>query len=180
MNLPTPDSAEAVNGPTLSEVLDAVALEVDRAIAKHGPWPNSCHHGHSVLLEEVEELWAEIKADKGRLGPAKREAIQVAVVAVRYVMELCAADPVAVMTHEDGERIRERQNKRDAESNERFSKLRFQGFDSPNPSIHQGKSAADRIPASEPLPAVAQKLCNHCDARPATENDGLCNHCRPF
>lgn len=162
----TPDSAEAVNGPTLSEVLDAVALEVDRAIAKHGPWPNSCHHGHSVLLEEVEELWAEIKADKGRLGPAKREAIQVAA--------------VAVMTHEDGERIRERQNKRDAESNERFSKLRFQGFDSPNPSIHQGKSAADRIPASEPLPAVAQKLCNHCDARPATENDGLCNHCRPF
>jgi hypothetical protein len=55
----------------------------------HAPF-NSAHEGYAVLLEEVDELWAEVKKrrserDDERMG---LEAIQVAAMAVRFLLDV--------------------------------------------------------------------------------------------
>lgn len=64
-----------------------VVEEVFRAVKKH-PSQTSPYEGYAVLLEEVDELWAEIKADRGRQASARKEAIQVAAMAIRYILDL--------------------------------------------------------------------------------------------
>lgn len=61
-----------------------VRAEVDRASGKHRPF-NSSHEGYGVLLEEVDELWDEVKANRRDL--ASLEAIQVAAMAVRFLVD---------------------------------------------------------------------------------------------
>lgn len=69
------------------DVLDAVRNEIRRAKEKHGPKNfNSTHEGFSVLKEEVDELWEDVKSDRKAEGVV--EAIQVAAMAVRYAAEL--------------------------------------------------------------------------------------------
>lgn len=75
----------------IDAILTSVGMELMHAISKHPKFP-TCHHGESVIREEYEELWDEIKANRGNLGPAKREALQLACVAVRYVLDLCQYD----------------------------------------------------------------------------------------
>lgn len=76
---------------TLVEVLDDVHREVERAEAKHKPM-NSAHEGYSVILEELDELWAEVK--KGGSVPRdpiamRKEAVEVAAMAVRFIRDVC-------------------------------------------------------------------------------------------
>jgi hypothetical protein len=56
-------------------------------------WPtfNSAHEGFAVLKEEVDELWDHVKTNqKKRDIPAMRkEAIQVAAMALRFAVEIC-------------------------------------------------------------------------------------------
>lgn len=70
-----------------SELYD-IALEVRdevvRAIEKHGHFA-SPHEAHSIIEEEFEELWDEIKADRGYQQSAMDEALQVAAMAVKYI-----------------------------------------------------------------------------------------------
>jgi hypothetical protein len=72
---------------SIDSILDAVRAEVTRAESKHRPM-NSAHEGHSVLREEVEELWDHVKADTGKSDDAEYEAIQVAAMAVRYIRDV--------------------------------------------------------------------------------------------
>lgn len=72
---------------TIDEILCRVRHEVVRARIKH-PAMNSPHEGYAVIQEEVDELWEEVKADEGREGDAMTEAVQIAAMAVRYVMDL--------------------------------------------------------------------------------------------
>ena len=72
----------------LDETLAMVRAEVARAMAKHPPM-NSAHEGHSVIREELEELWDHVKADTGSSNDAHKEAIQVACTAVRYCLDVC-------------------------------------------------------------------------------------------
>lgn len=65
--------------------LALVRAEIERAALKHPPF-NSRHEGYSVLLEEVDELWDDVKAD--RHHPAIIEAIQVAAMGVRFISDL--------------------------------------------------------------------------------------------
>lgn len=65
--------------------LDLVRQELMRAIEKH-PVFNSSHEGYGVLLEEVDELWDEVKAN--RPAEAQAEAIQVAAMAIRFITDL--------------------------------------------------------------------------------------------
>lgn len=67
--------------------LALVRAEIERAARKHPPF-NSRHEGYAVLLEEVDELWDDVKAD--RHHPAIIEAIQVAAMGVRFVSDLGA------------------------------------------------------------------------------------------
>ncbi len=82
----TPTAAERAKGRV---VVDMVFDELIRAIGKHAPM-NSPHEGHSVIREELDkELWEHVCSDTGRTRAAAKEAIQIAAMAVRYVVDLC-------------------------------------------------------------------------------------------
>lgn len=68
-------------------VLSKVREEIERAYAKHRAYA-SAHEAWAVIREEVDELWDEVKADNGYTLPAFREAEQVAVTAIRYIVDL--------------------------------------------------------------------------------------------
>lgn len=72
--------------PVTTEVLHEVA----RAKSKFLPF-NSAHEGYGVLLEEVDELWDEVKKNQRVRDKAqmRKEAIQVAAMAVRFVLDVC-------------------------------------------------------------------------------------------
>lgn len=74
-------------------VFAAIEAEVASARAKF-PAFNTAHEGYAVLLEEVDELWEHVKVKQGqRLTHAMRaEAIQVAAMAVRFVLDLCSEE----------------------------------------------------------------------------------------
>lgn len=75
----------------------AAVAEAIRGISKHGPIA-SMHEGYAILLEEVDELWHELKSDNIRAeckrmadafgightpDPTYLECIQIAAVALR-------------------------------------------------------------------------------------------------
>ncbi len=70
----------------------AVIQELKRASAKFKPF-NSAHEGFAILKEEVDELWEDVKTNNP-VG-ARREAIQVAAMALRFIID----SPVAEKTH---------------------------------------------------------------------------------
>lgn len=73
----------------LTEVLDEYEDAVDKHQAMHSP-----HEGISVIREELDvELWAHVCADTGRSAAGRHEAIQVAAMAVRYVLDLVPECP---------------------------------------------------------------------------------------
>ena len=60
--------------------------ELDRAFAKHPSAGWNAHQGYAILLEEVDEAWDEIKRDD--LKAARKEMIQVAAMAIRFLVEV--------------------------------------------------------------------------------------------
>jgi NTP pyrophosphatase (non-canonical NTP hydrolase) len=56
-------------------------------------WPafNSAHEGFAILAEEVDELWDQVKVNQTRrdLAAMRREAVQVAAMAIRFAAEVC-------------------------------------------------------------------------------------------
>lgn len=67
-----------------------VAAELDRAQHKFGPFHNA-HEGYAVLLEEVDELWDAVRmkqSDTQRGACMRREAIQVAAMALRFLIDV--------------------------------------------------------------------------------------------
>lgn len=81
---------DADHPPSLTKVLAQVGHEVRQAQAI---WPplNSAHEGYAVLMEEVDELWTEIKVNQKRrdLVKMRAEAVQVAAMAVRFIRNVC-------------------------------------------------------------------------------------------
>lgn len=63
------------------DVLD----ELVRATSIHGSF-NSAHEGYAVLLEEVDELWHEVK--HGTKPRMREEAIQVGAMALRFLADI--------------------------------------------------------------------------------------------
>lgn len=59
--------------------------------AQHWPSFNSAHEGYGVLLEEVDELWDHVKVRQPLrdLEAMKKEAVQVAAMAVRFLVDVC-------------------------------------------------------------------------------------------
>jgi hypothetical protein len=72
------------------QALDSVAREANQAMERFPPF-HSAHEGYSVILEELDELWGHVKVNaKHRDGEAMRkEAIQVAAMALRFVIDVC-------------------------------------------------------------------------------------------
>lgn len=70
--------------PIWEELADALEAAMTRHAAMHSP-----HEGHSVIREELEELWEHVRADTGRSADARKEAIQIAAMGLRYALDLC-------------------------------------------------------------------------------------------
>lgn len=65
-----------------------VTDELERILEEHDT-RESCHAGYAFILEELDELWDEIKKDQGATHRGASEAVQVAACAIRYLMDLC-------------------------------------------------------------------------------------------
>lgn len=72
----------------IDRALNDLRLELRKAMAKHRPM-NSAHEGHSVIREELDELWDHVKADTGDGVEARKEAMQVAAMGLRYALDVC-------------------------------------------------------------------------------------------
>lgn len=77
-----------MHDPTYVALTD-IELEARHAAAKFPPF-NSAHEGFAVLLEEVDELWDHVKVKQGKRDVAamRKEAIQVAAMALRFAVDL--------------------------------------------------------------------------------------------
>ena len=70
----------------IDKLLGLVKGELKLAVEKFPPF-HSAHEGYAIIREEVDELWEDVKANKG-YDVAFNEAIQVAAMAVRYLYDL--------------------------------------------------------------------------------------------
>ncbi len=64
------------------------ATELRRACEKHAPM-NTAHEGYAVILEELDELWDEVKAQQQSKAKMRKEAVQIAAMALRFVADVC-------------------------------------------------------------------------------------------
>jgi hypothetical protein len=73
----------------LQQFYGEVDQELTRAMA-HYPRMNSAHEAYAVILEEVEELWQEIKVKQAHHDHAamRREAVQIAAMVTRFVIDV--------------------------------------------------------------------------------------------
>jgi hypothetical protein len=79
---------------TVRDAVNLAVTELEGARAKHHAF-NSGHEGYAVIREELDELWDAIKRQKGYnvySGPASHEAVQVAAMALRFLVDLCDAE----------------------------------------------------------------------------------------
>ena len=74
----------------MMQLLTDIRMEHRLAISKFPPF-NSAHEGYAIILEELEELKAEVfKKQEDRSYPAmKHEATQVATMALRFILDVC-------------------------------------------------------------------------------------------
>jgi hypothetical protein len=70
------------------EAISEILVEYRRATLKHGAM-HSPHEGYAVLLEELDELWEEIKTQNRAPSRIQREAIHVAAMALRFLVDVC-------------------------------------------------------------------------------------------
>lgn len=85
-------NGESMERIRFDSVVDDVVDEYNMAVAKFGPF-NTAHEAYAVILEEMDELWDEIKKQsKPRTERNKRaickEAKQVAAMAIRLCIDL--------------------------------------------------------------------------------------------
>jgi hypothetical protein len=71
-----------------NQIAYRIAEECRRARSLHDPF-NSAHEGYAVILEEMDELWDEIKKRREIRDLVKMqiEAIQIAAMAMRFVID---------------------------------------------------------------------------------------------
>ena len=73
----------------LNKLIKEIKREFDFATSKFGSF-NNAHEGYAVLLEEVDELWENIKlkqTDPYRTPSIVQEAIHVATMAIRLIYD---------------------------------------------------------------------------------------------
>lgn len=84
--------ADRIDFNLITSITADIIDEFNRATHKH-PKFNSRHEGYAILLEEVEELWEEIKKNHVKNPEVKatqrKEAIQVAAMALRFIYDCC-------------------------------------------------------------------------------------------
>lgn len=78
-----------MHDPDMMLIAREASQEAQRASQKWPPF-NSAHEGYAVLLEEVDELWDQVKVNQTKrdLDKMRAEAIQVAAMAIRFVHDV--------------------------------------------------------------------------------------------
>lgn len=68
--------------------IDEVEVELREALANYSPIV-SYHEGYSIIKEELDELWGEVKMKPlyRNQDKLRKEAIQVAAMAIRFVLD---------------------------------------------------------------------------------------------
>jgi hypothetical protein len=84
--MPVADEAMSL----VKQALELGADEYMRAASIHPPF-NGPHEGYAVLLEELDELWTEVKKKGEKRSPEalQKEAVHVAAMAVRFLIDVC-------------------------------------------------------------------------------------------
>lgn len=72
----------------VSKIISAVWNEYTAASEKFNKF-NSAHEGYAVILEELDELWDEVKLKTGTQMTQFQEAKQVAAMAIRFMIDCC-------------------------------------------------------------------------------------------
>lgn len=89
-SLPTGFEISAAKNNLLETNINDIVAECQRAMFS---WPefNTAHEGYAVILEEVDELWDEVKKKPKNRDSAKvkAECIQIAAMALRFATEIC-------------------------------------------------------------------------------------------
>lgn len=82
-----------MNHTAINIIFGDVYQELTSAIS-HYPPMNSAHEGIAVLAEEVDELWQHVKHKPASrdLDAMRAEAIQVAAMAIRFVLDVCGEE----------------------------------------------------------------------------------------
>ena len=72
------------------DIGEAAIYEALEASSKFPPF-NSSHEGFAVILEEIDELWDEVKKknDLRSHEDMRKEALQVAAMAIRFINDIC-------------------------------------------------------------------------------------------
>lgn len=81
------NTAIAIEARVIKQIFDTVETEYLRAKFNHSEPFKNAHEGYAVLLEEVDELWDEIKHGQDKEMMCA-EAIQIAAMAIRFIREL--------------------------------------------------------------------------------------------
>jgi len=71
--------------------VDEVCAELIRAVGRHPTFASS-HEGWAVMREEMDELWDEVRKRNSDPDRMRAEAIQVAAMAIRFVLDVCEVD----------------------------------------------------------------------------------------
>lgn len=74
---------------TREEAVLVTEVALDKALSKHPPM-HSPHEGYAVILEEMEELWAEIKTQTIDPQKMRKEAAHLTAMGLRFLMDVCA------------------------------------------------------------------------------------------
>lgn len=72
----------------VEQISKEVANELIRAMSLHAPM-HSAHEGRGVIEEEFDELWDEIKLREPSRIRMRAEAVQLAAMACRFIMDVC-------------------------------------------------------------------------------------------
>ena len=62
--------------------------EIDQSRRQHGVFSGS-HEGYAVILEEVEELWEQVKRKERDFKKMEKECIQIAAMAIKFIEDVC-------------------------------------------------------------------------------------------
>ena len=70
-----------------NEAISLITTEYCSATKKFGPFA-SAHEGYAIILEELDELWEVIKNKQKSITELEKEAVQVAAMAVRFLVDM--------------------------------------------------------------------------------------------
>ncbi len=71
-----------------TDAINKMLSEADKGRKKYGIF-NSYHEGYAVILEEMDELWDEVKKKAPNADEIQEEAIHAAAMLLRFLRELC-------------------------------------------------------------------------------------------